>query len=383
MKKKLIILGASGNIGTQVLDTLEQHQNEFEIVGMSVGDRAGVLEEYLETHTLQYACLKHYDDYERISVKYPDTQFFYGDEGLQKIASIKCNLVINALQGFVGAFPTLKAIEAGNNIAIANKESLVGAGQIIMDAARKHNVKIIPIDSEHSAIFQCLQGNDKKNVRRIIITASGGSFRRYSRKDLEYVTLEEALKHPSWKMSPKITIDSATMMNKGFEVIEAHVLFDLPYDKIETIMHWESVVHSFVEYNDHSLMAQMGVSDMRIPIQYSLTYPERLPNRSEPLDLEKLGSLHFEKLDYERFPLMKLAYSCGKKGGNMPAVLNGANEKAVEMFLMGKCKFLDIERLIFRAVEAAEFIPEPTLEQIIESDSWAQNFVRKSLGGKA
>ena len=383
MKKKLIILGASGNIGTQVLDTLEQHEDEFEVVGMSVGDRAGVLEEYLNTHTLKYACLKHFEDYERISAEYPDTEFFYGNEGLNEIASKDCDLVVNALQGFVGTMPTLKAIEKGHNIAIANKESLVGAGQIIMDCARKHNVQIIPIDSEHSAIFQCLQGNDINRVKRLIITASGGSFRRLTREELECVTLEEALKHPSWNMSPKITIDSASMMNKGFEVIEAHYLFDIPYEKIETIMHWESVVHSFVEFEDHSLLAQMGVSDMRIPIQYALTYPDRLTNRSKSLDLEKMGSLHFEKLDYDRFPLMKLAYSCGKKGGNMPAVLDGANEKAVEMFLMGKCKFLDIERLVFKAVEAAEYIPEPTLEEIVKSDQWAQNFVRKSLGGKA
>ena len=375
MKKKLIILGASGNIGIKVLDTIEQHKDEFEIIGLSVGNHVEVLEQYLQTHELKYACLKNFHDYKILKDIYPSIEWFYGEEGLLKISSIKCDILINALQGFVGALPTLKAIEAGNDIAIANKESLVSAGSIITDAAKRNNVRLIPIDSEHSAIFQCLQGNNKDNIKRIVITASGGSFRELSREDLKNVTLADALNHPNWNMSPKITIDSATMMNKGFEVIEAHWLFDLPYEKIDTILHKESVVHSFVEYNDHSLMAQMGVSDMRIPIQYALTYPERLSNNSESLDLCSLSSLHFERLDFERFPLMKLTYEVGKKGGNLPAIMNGANEKAVELFIIGKCSFLDIEKYIFKTVEDAEYIENPTIEDIIQSDKWAQEYV--------
>ncbi|MDO4378414.1 MAG: 1-deoxy-D-xylulose-5-phosphate reductoisomerase, partial [Erysipelotrichia bacterium] len=267
------------------------------------------------------------------------------------------------------------AIENHCDVAIANKETLVAGGDIVNDLVDKYNVNLIPVDSEHSAIFQTINGYDKKDIKKLIITASGGAFRDLKRSQLNDVNLQQALNHPQWKMGAKITVDSATMMNKGFEVIEAHQLFRLPYQQIDVLLHPQSIVHSLTEFVDHSILAQMGVADMRIPIQYALTYPHRLINTCESLSLAEVGCLNFQQMDYERFPLLDLAYCVGYKGGNMPAILNGANETAVNLFLNNKISFLDIERIVFATVEAGRqyFIAQPSLEDILKSNDWAQN----------
>ena len=375
MKKRLLLLGASGSIGTQVIDVVRQHPDLYQIVGMSAGKSVGFLRRCLSDEPQLTVCVGSREDGARLAKEFPEATVYHGDEGLLKLADMAdVDLVVNSLQGFVGLLPTLRAIENGHDVALANKETLVAAGSIVMSKAAEKGVSIIPIDSEHSAIFQCLQGNDVRKVRRLIITASGGSFRDLTREQLKDVTVEQALAHPNWSMGHKITIDSATMMNKGFEVIEAHWLFGIDYDHIDTVIHRESVVHSLVEYCDHSMMAQMGVSDMRVPIQYAISYPERLANDTSSLDLSGIGTMHFQKMDLDRFPLLRLAYECGKKGGNMTAVMNGANEKAVALFLQKKIGFLDIERLIFATVEAAEFIKDPDVNDIMASDRWAQQY---------
>lgn len=281
-----------------------------------------------------------------------------------------------------GLLPTLKAIECRKDIALANKETLIVGGKFVKAAVKEYGVSLKPIDSEHSAIFQCLQGNAHSSVEKLIITASGGSFRDRSRDQLQGVTVKEALSHPNWSMGAKITIDSATMMNKGFEVIEAHYLFDIDYDKIEVLLHRESIVHSLVQYCDHALMAQLGTADMRLPIQYALTHPARLPlMNSETLDLAKIGTLHFEKADFDRYPLLGLAYKAGRLEGNACAIMNAANEEAVALFLAGKITFLDIETYVFKAVESIEFIENATLEDIIRSDGAARAFVNEAVKG--
>lgn len=383
MKKRIIVLGASGSVGSQTVDVLTQHQDIFEVVALAVGTRVYFLEEYLDKYPLEYGCVQYYEDYLRIRDKYPDTKFFYGDEGLISLTSLEnIDMVCNCLQGFVGLLPTLNAIEHKCDIAISNKESLVAAGKIVMEKAKLNKVNLIPVDSEHSAIFQTIRGNYKKDINKLIITASGGAFRDLNRKQLEDVTKEDALKHPRWNMGAKITVDSATMMNKGFEVIEAHVLFNIPYHQIDVILHPESIVHSMTEFTDKSVIAQLGVTDMRLPIQYALTYPRRINNNSEALSLTELETLTFKNMDYERFPLLDLAYIVGHLGGNMPAILNGANETAVDLFLEDKISFLDIERINFEVVRSAKevaYIENPTLEQIIESNDWAVEKVKEIL----
>ena len=382
MRKNVILLGASGNIGQKTLDVIRQQPDRFRLVGVSVGnDPENVLTSQHDTlsETLESICSS--EDREDLKNLYPECKFFTGEQGLIELTNQKADLVINALQGFVGLRPTLNAVNNGIDVALANKETLIAGGQIIMDAAKKKGVKIIPIDSEHSAILQCVLGYDHSEIENLIITASGGSFRDLSREELKDVNLEKALNHPNWCMGKKITIDSATMMNKGFEVIEAHWLFDIDYDHIKTVLHPQSIVHSLVEFRDHAIMAQMGVADMRIPIRFALNYGQRVENNSEHLDLVKIGKLEFSELSEERFPLLKLAYDVGRAGGILPAVMNGANERAVKLFLEEKISFLDIERLIFAAVENARNIENPTIEQIIESDRWAQEFVQSHCEG--
>ena len=374
MRKKITVLGASGSIGTQTLDILLQHPDEFEIVAISVGKRVNILKKYLDKYTLSYACVQDESDFDELSKQYPNTTFYYGDLGLEKLASLdNIDVVCNAIQGIAGLIPTIRAMEHHADVAIANKESLVAAGDLVNEVSRKYNATLIPVDSEHSAIFQTLNGYDKKDIKKLIITASGGSFRNLNRDQLKNVTLQQALKHPRWHMGAKITIDSATMMNKGFEVIEAHVLFGLPYEQIDVILHPQSIVHSMTEFVDHSVIAQLGVADMRLPIQYALTYPRRIVNTSDSLSLAEIGSLTFSNMDYERFPLLDLAYAVGLKGGNMTAILNGANEMAVDMFLNDEISFIDIERINFETIRQAKdlFIGKPTLEEILESNKWA------------
>ncbi len=380
--KKIMLLGATGSIGTQTIDVIVNHPELFELTGLSAGKNIEVLEDILAKVKVKYVCTT--NRHEQLELKYPDIVFLSGEEGLMELARNKeYDLLVNALVGFVGLKPTLEAIETKHDVALANKETLVVAGEFINGAKHAHGVELFPIDSEHSAIFQALRGNDPKTVRRLLITASGGSFRDKTREQLKDVTLEQTLKHPNWAMGAKITIDSATMMNKGLEVIEAHWLFDVDYEDIEVVLHKQSIVHSMVEYVDHSIMAQLGNADMRIPIQYAMHYPHRVELMdSEPLDFTKAINLTFEPIDFERFPLLKLAFDTGKKGGNLPAVMNAANEHANQAFQDGRVSFLEIEELVFGAVENAKHVEKPSLEQLMEADRWAREFVEKMIREK-
>lgn len=382
--RKIVLLGASGSIGIQTLDVVAHHNDEFEIVGLSIGKNIAKLKEILKTFHVKHVCVQLEKDKLSLQKEFPDILFYHGNDGLIQLAVLKeSDLVVNALVGFVGLIPTLKAIEAKKDIALANKETLVVGGAFVTDAVKKHGVNLYPIDSEHSAIFQCLRGNEHKEIDKIIITASGGSFRNKTRDELKNVTRADALNHPNWSMGAKITIDSATMMNKGLEVIEAHWLFGLPYEQIDVLVHYESVIHSMVQYKDHAILAQLGTADMRLPIQYALSYPRRLTLfDSEPLDFSKYSELHFKKADMDRFPFLKLAYDTGKKGGNATAIMNGANEAAVALFLDDKISFLEIEEYVFAAVEECKFIENPTLEEVIESDRIAREFILNKWKGE-
>ena len=373
--RKVILLGASGSIGKQTLDIIEDHRSEIEVVALSVGHNIDFLRSYLKDHDILCAyAIKVPED---IKEAYPDVTFYEGEE-LLSLLDVEYDLLINALVGFVGLRPTLKAIEDGVDVALANKETLVASGDIVMKKAKENDVKIIPIDSEHSAIFQALQGSKREDVKSLIVTGSGGAFRDLPLEALKNVSKKDALKHPVWDMGAKITIDSATMMNKGYEIIEAHHLFDMPYEKIDVIIHYESIVHSAVEYVDGSIIAQLSNPDMRFPIEYALFYPRHLKRNSySHLDLAKLQKLSFKEVDYDRYKLIKAAILAGKMGGNTGAVLNGANDTAVALFLKDKIHFLDIEKVVIKALSAAKYIKEPTLDEIFASNIWAQNYVKK------
>ncbi|MBQ6334895.1 MAG: 1-deoxy-D-xylulose-5-phosphate reductoisomerase [Erysipelotrichaceae bacterium] len=375
--KRLILMGASGSIGTQTIDVIKEHRDELDLVGVSVGHNIDYLLKLLDEFTIRYAYT--IDEDPSLADRYPKTRFFYGDKGLQEMARLQdYDMLVNALVGFVGFKPTLEAIKNHKDIALANKETLVAGGKIINEALAQYDVKLYPIDSEHVAIWQCMQGHQKGDIRRLIITASGGAFRNLDRNQLLDASLSQALNHPVWNMGAKITIDSASMMNKGFEVIEAHYLFDLPYDKIDVILHKEATVHSMVEYEDGSIIAQLGNPDMRLMIKYALLYPNHKWDRiSNYLDFDKINSLNFMKMDYSRYPLVKLAKQVGSFEGNFGAVLIGANDEAVALFMKERIRFIDIESYIFKTLKAAHFIKEPTADQIIESHRWAKEYVDK------
>ena len=311
--KSISILGSTGSIGVQTLDVIRQHPDQFKVVALAAGTNADLLIKQALEFKPSLVSVGNDTLAEKIKMELPDEiKVLYGQDGMVEVATHpESNFVVSAIVGSAGLLPTLSAIEAGKSIGLANKETLVTAGHIVMEKAKERNVSIIPIDSEHSAIFQCLNGEETSGVKRIIITASGGSFRDLSREQLKEVTPQQALNHPNWSMGAKITIDSATMMNKGLEVMEAHWLFQLPYEQIDTVMHRESIIHSMVEFEDRAIMAQLGTPDMRIPIQYALTYPKRYPLQTEPLDLLKIGTLHFEPLSLERYPCLAFAYEAG------------------------------------------------------------------------
>ncbi|MBO1510379.1 1-deoxy-D-xylulose-5-phosphate reductoisomerase [Metabacillus bambusae] len=378
--KKISLLGATGSIGIQTLDVIESHPEEFKLVAMSFGRNYKSGSDIINKFKPEFVAVKDKETYEHLKSEFSsqDVKLGYGEEALIEAAiydGVEC--LVNAVVGSVGLIPTLKAIENNITIALANKETLVTAGHLVTEHAKKYNVNILPVDSEHSAIFQCLQGESFKSIDRLIITASGGSFRDRKREDLVDVTVDQALNHPNWSMGAKITIDSATMMNKGLEVIEAHWLFNLPYDKIDVLLHKESIIHSLVEFHDRSIIAQLGTPDMRVPIQYALTYPERLPlKEAKRLELWEIGKLHFEKADFTRFRCLQYAFDSGKIGGTMPTVLNAANEEAVAAFLSGEITFLQIEELIERSLDKHESIANPSLEQIQEVDQLTRNFVQ-------
>jgi 1-deoxy-D-xylulose-5-phosphate reductoisomerase len=368
--KNIFLLGATGSIGTQVLDVVRS-LNNIRVLSMAFGKNIKLGEKLIAEFKPEYVSTLDFDDMNYLKSLFPEISFGYGEEGLVKAATYSDSpgVIVNAIVGMAGLKPTVAGIKKNRDILLANKETLVVAGEIIKSLLKVYNVELIPIDSEHSAIYQCLQTGKKEDVSKVIITASGGSFRNLSRSELNNVCLEDALNHPNWKMGNKITIDSATMVNKGLEVIEAHFLFDLDYDQIETIIHPESIVHSLVEFKDNSLIAQLSLPDMRLPIQYALTQPKReiIPNYQK-LSLSDIGSLNFQKMDYERFPVLALAYKVARQGGIMPAIFNAANEAAVALFLDRKISFLEIETIIEKAISSFSNVLNPTLEEIIEID---------------
>ncbi|MGM9986522.1 MAG: 1-deoxy-D-xylulose-5-phosphate reductoisomerase [Bacillaceae bacterium] len=379
--KQISILGATGSIGTQTLDVVRKHKDQFNVTAFSIGRNIALGEELIHEFKPKLVSVINKDDAQRLQAKVSGTKIVYGQEGLTEVAlAQEAEVVVTAVVGSVGLQPTMEAIKAKKTIALANKETLVTAGHLVMKAAKENEVAILPVDSEHSAIFQCLNGESEKEVNRLIITASGGSFRDKKREELTNVTVSDALNHPNWSMGAKITIDSATMMNKGLEVMEAHWLYDMPYDKIDVLLHKESIIHSLVEFKDTSVMAQLGTPDMRIPIQYALTYPHRISlTDAKQLQLWEYGQLHFQKMDFERYRCMKFAYDAGKIGGSMPTVLNAANEVAVDAFLKEKITFLQIEDLVEKAMEQHVVIKDPTLEEIGEIDCHTRAFIQSQI----
>lgn len=372
--KRISILGCTGSIGKNTLDVISHLPQEFEVIALAAGVNMNLLVEQIKQFRPKMVSVANAELASQLKEIFgSEIEIGYGDEGILRAATHEdVDFVVTAIVGSIGLSPTLAAIESGKQIGIANKETLVTAGHLVTKAARKQQVELLPIDSEHSAIYQCLNGENPDKIHKLIVTSSGGALRDWSREQLEEVTVEKALNHPNWSMGAKVTIDSATMMNKGLEVIEAHWLFSIPYDRIEVLIHPESIVHSMVEFQDHSIMAQLGTPDMRVPIQYALTYPNRLPSPSRSLDLASVAALHFRKMDFERFPLLKLAYDCGRLGDSYPAVMNAANEVAVQQFLTGQISFLSIEKIIYSVVEKHEGVSNPSLEEIIHMDQWAR-----------
>lgn len=380
MSKKIILLGATGSIGVQTADIIREHPEQFTLTGFSAGRNIELAKKFIKEFKPEIVCMQSEQDAGTLRGEFPQTAFVSGNEGLIETAVYDADVLVNAVIGSVGLEPTLEAIKLGRTIAIANKETLVTAGHLVMESAKRYGAAILPVDSEHSALFQSLNGEKIEQATKLILTASGGSFRDSTRADLKNVTVEEALNHPNWSMGAKITIDSATMVNKGLEVIEANVLFNFGYDDIEVLLHRESIIHSMVEFQDTSVMAQLGTPDMRVPIQYALTYPDRLerPN-AKRLNLAEIGKLHFQPMDYERFHALQLAFDAGRTGGTMTTVLNAANEQAVAMFLNKEIKFLQIEELIERAMMAHNPIASPDLETILQVDSETRKAVQNML----
>ena len=363
------------------MDVVRAHKDKFKIVGLSALRNIDELEKQIEEFNPEVVAVFEREKAEILSHRVgKKVRIVSGIRGLITIATLEgVNIVLTSVVGSVGLVPTLEAIRCKKSIALANKETLVVAGQLVMREARKHGVGIVPVDSEHSAIFQCLQGEDIKNVSRVILTASGGSFRDWTKAEIEKAGAEDALKHPTWNMGKKITIDSSTLMNKGLEVIEARWLFNVELDKIDVIIHPESVIHSMVEYKDNSIIGQMGIPDMRIPIQYALSYPGRIESDVKSLDFSNLGQLTFMSPDIERFPCLSLAYEALKIGKTMPCVLNGANEVLVEYFLRDKIRFYDIPKFIEKAMAAHKPFLYKTVDEILEVDKWVKDWVRNEI----
>ena len=380
--KKISLLGSTGSIGTQTLDVIRSNPDYFKLVALSAGSNIELVSKQVREFKPALVSVKRDEDVEKLKQEIGDVAIILsGEEGLMEVACHEdAHVLVNAVIGSVGLKPTLAAIKAGRDIAIANKETLVTAGHIVTTEANRHEVSLIPVDSEHSAIFQALNGEDASSIDRLIITASGGSFRDRTREELKGVTVKEALAHPNWSMGSKITIDSATMMNKGLEVIEAHWLFNIAYDQIDVLMHRESIIHSMIEFSDRSVMAQLGTADMRLPIQYALTYPKRLARETaDRLNLWEMEKLHFGKLDMERYRCMKFAYDAGREAGTVPTVLNAANEIAVAAFLNNQISFLQIEDLIEASLNQHERIADPNLEEILHADEQTRRFVQAKL----
>lgn len=379
--KKIAVLGSTGSIGTQTLDVVRAHKDFLKIEVLAANNNDELLEAQINEFNPYIAVLNDKEAYEKLKSRYTgNTKLYYGEEGLiEGVTTDKIDTVVTSLMGFAGLRPTMEAIEAGKNIALANKETLVVAGDLVMQKAREKNIEIMPIDSEHGALFQCLHGEDMKNVDKLLITASGGPFRGKKKEDLIGVSVKQCLSHPTWKMGRKITIDSASLMNKGLEVIEAKQLYNVSYDQIQVVVHPQSIIHSMVQYVDGSVMAQIGSTDMRLPIQYALTYPERLACPAEKLDFWKLQDLTFEKPDTDTFRGLALAYEAGRIGGSMPCVMNAANEIAVDAFLNEQISFLDIYDIIEEAMQSHITLIDPELEDLFEIDSKIRKQVKEKI----
>ena len=370
--KKISILGSTGSIGTQALDVITNNKDKYKVAALSCARSIDTLCEQIENFDPEAVCVENPEDASMLAAKYKNVDVYCGKEGLQTIAAMEgCDIVLNSLMGMRGLEPTLAAVEAGKDIAFANKETLVVGGELVMKAVKEKGVNLFPVDSEHSAIFQSLQGNQQNEIRRIILTASGGPFRGYSLEQLENVTLEQALNHPNWSMGSKSTIDSASMMNKGLEVIEAKWLFDVPLDKIQIVVHPQSILHSAVEYMDGSIIGQMGNPDMRVPIAYAFSYPDRLDLTSsvESLDFFSMKTgMEFYPADSKVFKTIEMAYEASRRGGSYPVVLNGANEVLVDMFLKGKIRFIDIQNTLVKVMENHKPQYNLTIEGVLEED---------------
>jgi 1-deoxy-D-xylulose-5-phosphate reductoisomerase len=383
--KRLAILGSTGSIGQSTLAVVAEHPGEFAVTGLAAGQNVEVLAEQISQFRPARVSVQNEAVAARLREMVPPAEapeILWGRAGVREVAVASgANLVVSAMVGAVGLEPTLAAIEAGLPVALANKETLVAAGSLVMAAARERGVPIIPVDSEHSAIFQALHGQRPEDVKHLWLTASGGPFRAWDLESLRGATAAQALKHPNWSMGPKITIDSATMMNKALEVIEASVLFGLPVDQVGVLIHPQSIIHSLVEFRDGSVIAQLGMPDMRLPIAYALTYPRRLPLTGPCLDLCQVGRLTFETPDTTRFPGLALGYAAARAGGTMPAVLNAANEMAVAAFLNGRLGFMDIPRTVAATMEAHRQEALTSLEQVLAVNRWAREFARDLIQG--
>jgi 1-deoxy-D-xylulose-5-phosphate reductoisomerase len=383
--KRISVLGSTGSIGVSTLDVVAAHPDEFTITALAAGRNISLLERQIERFRPRLAAVvdkAHARELRKRLGSSSSTEILFGEAGYRETAIVSdADTVVSAMVGAAGLLPTLEAIGAGKDIALANKETLVMAGHIVLRRAAEMGVKILPVDSEHSAIFQCLQGSRSEDVKRIVLTASGGPFLHASEKEMAGVTPAQALRHPNWAMGKKITIDSATMMNKGLEVIEAGWLFGVPETAIDVLIHPQSVVHSLVEFRDGSVIAQLGVPDMRLPIAYALSYPRRLRREEPPLDLGRVGALTFLNVDPDRFPALRLAYQAVQTGGTMPAVLNGANEEAVKAFLDEKIKFNRIVPVVEEALTRHRVQADPGIEEILAADRWARRETERAIEG--
>lgn len=382
--KPITLLGSTGSIGTQTLDIVAQYPDRFRVVGLAAGGNVELLAEQIRRFQPEIVAIADRNKYAALKAAIasvtPQPILLVGNEGIETVAAYgDAQTVVTGIVGCAGLLPTIAAIKAGKDIALANKETLIAAGSVVLPLIEQYGVKILPADSEHSAIFQCLQGVPAGGLRRILLTASGGSFRDLPVEKLSTVTVADALKHPNWSMGRKITIDSATLMNKGLEVIEAHYLFGVEYDRIEIVIHPQSIIHSLIELQDSSVLAQLGLPDMRLPLLYALSYPERIYTNWQRLDLFKCGDLTFREPDRIKYPCMDLAYAAGRRGGTMPAVLNAANEQAVELFLNGKITFVQIPQLIEMACDRHNCVTQPGLDDIIAADTWARQSVVENL----
>jgi 1-deoxy-D-xylulose 5-phosphate reductoisomerase len=380
--KAITLLGSTGSIGTQTLDIVAQYPEQFRIVGLTAGRNVTLLAQQIRQFRPEIVAIGDEDKLQELQEAIADIDYqpmiLVGETGVVEVARYgDAEAVVTGIVGCAGLLPTIAAIQAGKDIALANKETLIAGGPVVNPLIEKHGVKILPADSEHSAIFQCLQGVIPGGLRRIILTASGGSFRDLPIEKLAEVTVADALKHPNWSMGQKITIDSATLMNKGLEVIEAHYLFGMNYDDIDIVIHPQSIIHSLIELQDTSVLAQLGWPDMRLPLLYALSWPERIHTDWKPFDLVKSGDLTFREPDHEKYPCMQLAYAAGRAGGSMPAVLNAANEQAVALFLEEKIQFLDIPKLIEKACDKhqPDNCESPGLDDILAADKWARQEV--------